>query len=36
MIDDIKAAIDRSIAASGDPTVAIIPEGPYVVPRHMA
>jgi len=36
MIDDIKAAIDRSIAASGDPTVAIIPEGPYVVPRFAA
>ncbi|MBB3455113.1 hypothetical protein FHT86_003412, partial [Rhizobium sp. BK313] len=36
MIDDIKAAIDRSIATSGDPTVAIIPEGPYVVPRYAA
>ncbi|MDL2397930.1 nickel-dependent lactate racemase [Rhizobium mayense] len=36
MIDDIKAAIDRSIAASGDPNVAIIPEGPYVVPRYAA
>ena len=35
-VDDIGAAIARSIAASGDPTVAIIPEGPYVVPRYEA
>jgi nickel-dependent lactate racemase len=33
MIDNVQAAIERSIAASGDPAVAIIPEGPYVVPR---
>ncbi|QKK33267.1 nickel-dependent lactate racemase (plasmid) [Rhizobium indicum] len=36
MIDDIKNAIARSIRASGDPDVAIIPEGPYVVPRYAA
>jgi nickel-dependent lactate racemase len=35
-IDDIQAAIARSIKNSGDHAVAIIPEGPYVVPRHMA
>jgi lactate racemase len=35
-VDDIGAAIARSIVASGDPTVAIIPEGPYVVPRYEA
>ncbi len=36
MIDDIQAAIARSICASGDADVAIIPEGPYVVPRYAA
>jgi nickel-dependent lactate racemase len=36
VIDDIKAAIRRSIVASGDDAVAIIPEGPYVVPRYAA
>ncbi|WP_064710165.1 nickel-dependent lactate racemase [Rhizobium bangladeshense] len=34
VIDDLTAAIARSISASGDPDVAIIPEGPYVVPRY--
>ncbi len=32
MIDDVGEAISRSIARSGDPAVAVIPEGPYVVP----
>jgi nickel-dependent lactate racemase len=36
MIDDIGEAIERSIAKSGDTAVAIIPEGPYVVPRFAA
>ncbi len=36
MIDDIQTAIARSISASGDADVAIIPEGPYVVPRYAA
>lgn len=36
MIGDIQAAIARSISASGDADVAIIPEGPYVVPRYAA
>jgi nickel-dependent lactate racemase len=36
VIDDVDAAVARSIAASGDPAVAIIPEGPYVVPRFAA
>ena len=35
-IDDVAEAIQRSIARSGDPTVAVIPEGPYVVPRVAA
>lgn len=34
VIGDLTDAIKRSIARSGDPAVAIIPEGPYVVPRH--
>ncbi|MCX5494508.1 nickel-dependent lactate racemase [Kaistia dalseonensis] len=33
MVDDIEAAIAESMALSGDRDVAIIPEGPYVVPR---
>ncbi len=32
-IDDVTGAIRRSMARSGDPAIAIIPEGPYVVPR---
>jgi lactate racemase len=31
-IKSVRSAIMDSIAASGDPSVAIIPEGPYVVP----
>jgi nickel-dependent lactate racemase len=33
LIDDISAAVRRSIDESGDRAVAFIPEGPYVVPR---
>ncbi len=33
MIDDVADAIGSSITRSGDPAVAVIPEGPYVVPR---
>ncbi len=36
MIDDIETAIARSISANGNADVAIIPEGPYVVPRYAA
>jgi len=36
MIDDIGAAIQRSIIRSGDNSVAIIPEGPYVIPHFEA
>ncbi len=31
-VNDLTAAIARSMAEHGDPAVAIIPEGPYVVP----
>ncbi|CAM5774965.1 Lactate racemase [Labrys miyagiensis] len=34
MIEDLSRAVERSIAASGDTAVAVIPEGPYVVPRY--
>jgi nickel-dependent lactate racemase len=34
MIDDLGAAVAASIARSGDRHVAVIPEGPYVVPRY--
>lgn len=36
MIDDIGMAVQRSIARSGDNAVAIIPEGPYVIPHFVA
>ncbi len=32
-IEDVTEAIAASIARSGDPAVAVIPEGPYVVPK---
>ena len=34
MIPSVAAAIEASVARSGDPRVAVIPEGPYVVPIH--
>ena len=33
MIESVDAAIEESVRATGDPAVAIIPEGPYVVPQ---
>ncbi len=35
-VTDLRAAIAASIARHGDPAVAFVPEGPYVVPRHAA
>jgi nickel-dependent lactate racemase len=32
MVDSVDEALARAIAQSGDPAVAIVPEGPYVVP----
>ncbi len=32
IIDDLDAAVADSIRLSGDPVIAVIPEGPYVVP----
>jgi hypothetical protein len=31
-VDDLGAAVRASMARSGDPAVAVIPDGPYVVP----
>ncbi len=36
IVDSIEGAVARSVEASGDPAVAVIPEGPYVVPRCTA
>ena len=36
VVDSIEGAIARSVESSGDPAVAVIPEGPYVVPRFSA
>ena len=36
VVDSIEDAVARSIETSGDPTIAVIPEGPYVVPRFVA
>jgi hypothetical protein len=35
-IADLDEAVARSIALAGDPYVAVIPEGPYVVPYYEA
>ena len=35
-VASVDEAVRRSVAASGDRAVAVIPEGPYVVPRHAA
>ena len=32
LIDDVGAAVEESMARHGDSAVAVIPEGPYVVP----
>ena len=36
LVDSVEGAIARSVESSGDPAVAVIPEGPYVVPRFAA
>ena len=36
MIDSLQEAVDQSIAANPNARVAVIPEGPYVVPRYAA
>ena len=32
MVDSVEEAIARSVDATSDPHVAVVPEGPYVVP----
>lgn len=34
MIESMESAIEQSVASSGDKTVAVIPEGPYVIPVY--
>jgi hypothetical protein len=34
MIDSIEKAIEQSVSDSGDKTIAVIPEGPYVIPIY--
>jgi hypothetical protein len=34
LIDSVRAAVERSVRESGDDAVAVIPEGPYVVPVY--
>jgi hypothetical protein len=34
IVPDIDAAIAASVARHGDPHIAFVPEGPYVVPVH--
>ena len=36
MVDSLQEAVDENISRTVDPSVAIIPEGPYVVPRYAA
>ncbi|MEK0085827.1 nickel-dependent lactate racemase [Benzoatithermus flavus] len=36
IVESLDEAVARSIARSGDPAVAVIPEGPYVVPFYAA
>jgi lactate racemase len=36
MIRDLDETIARSISRAEDPCVAVIPEGPYVVPFYQA
>jgi hypothetical protein len=33
LVDSVEAAVARSVARSGDRAVAVIPEGPYLLPR---
>ena len=34
VVDDVQATIERCVKASGDSALAVIPEGPYVVPVY--
>ena len=34
VVDDVQATIERCVNASGDSALAVIPEGPYVVPVY--
>jgi nickel-dependent lactate racemase len=34
VVSDLDAAVARAVAAGGEPDVAFIPEGPYVIPKY--
>ena len=34
MVDSIERAIEQSVSQSGDRSIAVIPEGPYVIPVY--
>ena len=36
MVDSLQHAIDESVSRTAAQSVAVIPEGPYVVPRYAA
>jgi nickel-dependent lactate racemase len=36
IVPDLEAAVRESVSRSGDTRVAVVPEGPYVVPRYVA
>jgi hypothetical protein len=36
LVDSVEAAVAASVRETGDPHVAVIPEGPYVVPVYRA
>ena len=36
VVDSVEDAVARSVRSTGDPAVAVIPEGPYVVPQFAA
>jgi len=34
--DDLETAVAQAVSDAGNPSVAIVPEGPYVVPLYQA
>jgi lactate racemase len=35
-VTSVEAAITESVKRSGDPAIAVIPEGPYVIPFYQS
>ena len=36
VIDSLGSAVEKSVMRSGDRAVAVIPEGPYVIPQYVS